>query len=180
QPLGFRAMSMPSPRRTRRLAMAGVALTSSLILLAACSGGSSGSSANGKGGATAGNQGIGLIPSGRSTQGSSGATTGTQPSTTAGQGLPADPLTYGKALFDAWRTANQPEAGRYATAPAITTLFAQTYARTDDWQGPTCQGMNGTSTCTWMAKSGRKLQVELRNSDLGNPMAVTQVKFANK
>ncbi len=174
---GRRSASSSRPDRMK-VAVAATVLAV-VTVVGGCSSGSSGSSAGGKASpSTTQGQGDVFIPSGRGTLSTGGDDSGSRPSTTVGQGLPADPLTYAKSMFAAWRDANQLEAARYGDQPSVTSLFAKTYSKSDAWTGPTCQASKGISTCTWSAKDGSKLTIKLRNEGLGDEKAVTEATFS--
>lgn len=170
-----RAVAAPVAHGVRAAAVGAVVV---VALLAGCSG--SDAKSGGQAGSPKSEISPAFVPSGRA---SIGTTDTGQVSTTVGQGLPADPLSYARAFFAAWRDGIQSEAARYATSTAVTDLFAKTYDKADDWQGPNCSAKVvdkiSTSTCTWTAKGGSTLTVRLRNPDLGNQGAVESVSFKN-
>ena len=175
--LGNRPLTGRSSGRSPAARLAAITAAVLMVLLASCSGSSDAAPKANSNPANSNGE-VGLIPANTS-PGRAGSD-GSSPPTTTGQGLPTEPPSYAKGLFEAWKAGNKLEAARYGDNATLLNLFAQTYAASDGWKGPNCSAVNGVSTCTWTAKDGRTLDLMLRNDELGNERAVSNAELKAK
>jgi hypothetical protein len=81
-------------------------------------------------------------------------------------------------LFDAWKAGNRTQAAATATPTAVDQIFAKAYTWSSGWFFNQCDGVAGSTYCTWIDNTEGRLELRIDNAS-NKVVAVKRIALGN-